>query len=182
MNRPLRCDDGVNKRVYVIAVQFAVGIHVRQAGIATVVLVLVVGSIDERRRAPKAGHDFLSVLLQAADESGTMSDRQLRDEAMTFYVGGYETTGTVLSWTLWQLASHPRILSQVQAELGQPDAPLLRACVQEGLRLYPAAPLIPRRAVADDTVGGVPIAAGEIVAVSPWLIRPRAFAGLAYTF
>lgn len=145
----------------------------------------VMALISERRRSSRRSHDLLSMLIEATDESGMMSDEQLRDEAITLYVAGYETTGTAFAWIVWLLASHPHTCAELQAELdGNPrEAPLLRACVQEGLRLYPPAPLMQRRAAVDGALGGFAVRADSLVMVSPWLIhrdpelwpRPLAF-------
>jgi cytochrome P450 len=145
----------------------------------------VLALIAERRQRPGTGNDVLGTLIRATDDSGVMSDQQLRDEAVTIYVAGYETTGTALAWTLWLLASHPRILADLQDELDAEteDKPLLHACIREGLRMFPPGPLLPRRTVADDVLGGFPVPAGTTVVVSPWLIhhdpnlwpRPHAF-------
>jgi cytochrome P450 len=133
----------------------------------------VTALIAERRRHPDEGDDVLRLLVGATDELGAMSDEQLLDEAITFYIAGYETTGTALAWTLWLLASHPRIRDELQAELdsGSDEAPLLRACMQEGLRLYPPAMFVVRHTVADDEIGGYYVSAGTTVLVSPWLIH-----------
>lgn len=129
--------------------------------------------IAERRRRGDIGDDLLGVLVGATDELGSMSDQQLLDEAITFYVAGYETTGTALAWTLWLLARHPRLRDELLAELdrGSDDVPLLRACIQEGLRLYPPAMFILRHAIADDEIAGYHVPAGTTVIVSPWLIH-----------
>lgn len=129
--------------------------------------------IVERRRHPGRYDDFLGVMVEATDEIGSMSNQQLVDEAMTFYVAGYETTAHTLAWALWLVASHPRIRDELQAELdgGSDDGPLLRACIQEGLRLYPAAPFVVRYPVADDEIDGLRVSAGMPVVVSPWLIQ-----------
>lgn len=133
----------------------------------------VTALIAERRRHPGEGNDLLRLLLGATDELGAMSDAHLIDEAITFYIAGYETTGTALAWTLWLLASHPRIRDQVHAELdgGSDEAPLLQACLQEGLRLYPPAMFVVRNTVVDDELAGHHVSAGTTVIVSPWLIH-----------
>jgi len=128
--------------------------------------------ITERRRHPGRCGDFLGVLVDATDELGSMSDEQLLDEAMTFYIAGYETTGTSLAWALWLLASQPRVRDELHAEIDSgADGILLRACIQEALRLCPAAVFVVRHAVADDEIGGHPVSAGAPVLVSPYLIQ-----------
>lgn len=139
--------------------------------------------IAERRRRPGPSHDLLGMLLEATDEHGVMSDEQLRAEVMNFYLAGFETTGSALAWTVWLLATHPRVRAELQAELdagedrdeeqneGSGRVSLLRACIQEGLRLFPPAPFLPRRAVADHVLGGHLVRARTHVMVSPWLIH-----------
>jgi cytochrome P450 len=131
--------------------------------------------ITERRLHPARGDDLLGVLVDATDELGSMSNQQLVDEAMTFYVAGYETTGATLAWILWLLASHPPVRDELQAELdrGSDDVPLLGACIQESLRLYPVAPFIIRYTLADDEIGGLRVSAGTPIVVSPWLIQRK---------
>ena len=129
--------------------------------------------IAEGRGRSEPSHDLLGTLIRATDESGVMSDQQLRDEAVLIYLGGYETTGVALAWILWLLARHPKVRSDLLDELEASDGakPLLHACIQEGLRMYPSAPVIPRRAVTDEVLGGFPVRAGTTVLVSPWLIH-----------
>ena len=126
---------------------------------------------DKRRRG--AGDDLLGSLIHATDEDGAMSDEQLRAEAIFLYTAGYETTGASLAWTLLLLARHPALLAELQAELdtSTDDRTLLRACIQEGLRLYPPGAIIPRRAVADDVLGGHAVKADTLIFVCPWLIH-----------
>ncbi len=126
---------------------------------------------DKRERGP--GEDLLSMLVNATDEAGAMSDEQLRDEAIFIYTAGFETTGASLAWTTLLLAQHPELLAALREELDGDgdDKPLLRACIQEGLRLYPPGVMVPRRAVADDVLGGFRVKAGTLVLVYSWLIH-----------
>ncbi|MEM9458176.1 MAG: cytochrome P450 [Myxococcota bacterium] len=136
---------------------------------------IVLSIIAERRATAGTGHDLLSLLLAAVDDEGGMSDQQLRDEVVLAYTAGYETTAWALAWGLMVLGDEPGLVAELQAELDrQPDLraiPLLDACVREALRLYPSAPLIPRRALVDEQLGGHRIAAGTQLMVSPWLIH-----------
>jgi cytochrome P450 len=140
--------------------------------------------IDERRRQGAAGGDLLSMLLQAQDEDGTrMSERQLRDEVITLFLAGHETTALTLSWTWYLLARHPEARRALEAELdtvlagrtpAAADLPRLRyaeAVVSESLRLYPPAYLLGREAVEAVPVGGYTLAAGTTVYVSPWVLH-----------
>jgi cytochrome P450 len=125
----------------------------------------------ERRRREGAGnrHDLLSLLLHARDEAGDgtgMSDAQLRDEVMTLFLAGQETTALALSWTWYLLCEHPAVeeslVAELRKELGDrplsvEDVPRLRyteAVVNESLRLHPPAYVLGREAIRGTTVGG----------------------------
>ena len=74
--------------------------------------------IRERREAGRDEGDLLSMLLQATDESGHgMTDTQARDEAMTLFIAGHETTETALAWTYYLLATHPEVEAKLLAEV-----------------------------------------------------------------
>jgi cytochrome P450 len=139
-------------------------------------------SIDERRAPGGKRGDLLSLLVAARDEQGSgMSDRQLRDEALTLFVAGHETIANALTWTWHLLSRHPdveaRFHDEVDAVLSGPapraeDVARLRyteMVLAESMRLYPPAWLIGRRALVDCEVGGFLVAAGAIVLVSPWV-------------
>ena len=136
---------------------------------------LVYEVIAERRRNPRESNDLLSLLLSATDEQGTMSDEELRDEVITTYLAGYETTAWTLAWGLWLLADHPQVVRELQAEVDSTEdpmkCPLLGATINEVMRLYPSAPLLPRRALVDEQLGGYPIPAGTTVVFSPWVVH-----------
>jgi cytochrome P450 len=146
---------------------------------------LVYEMIHERRASGEDRGDLLSMLLLAADdETGAgMSDVQLRDEVMTLFLAGHETTADALAWGWLLLSQDPAIESRLHEELAAvlggrtatagdvPRLPYTRAVVAESLRLYPPAWIIGRRAVAPTVVGGYAIAAGSIVLVSPWVVH-----------
>ncbi len=129
---------------------------------------IIYGLIDAR-----AGHvgqfgDLLDMLLEArdADTGEPMSRQQVRDEVVTVFSAGHETTAHSLAWTWYLLAQHPEILATVQAELdtvlaGRPPTtadlnllPYTTQTFQEAMRLYPAAPVIPRRIEGQAELGG----------------------------
>ncbi len=104
------------------------------------------------------------------------------DNAITFYVAGHETTANAIAWTLFILSRLAGLQDECAAEAkqalaGGPDSdlperlPLLRAVLEETLRLYPPAPRFDREAVEPDRLGDHDIAAGDIVSVWPWLIH-----------
>jgi len=141
--------------------------------------------IDERRASGASGGDFLSLLLQAKDEEDGrgISDRQIRDEVMTMFLAGHETTAVSLTWTWLLLGQHPEIQERVSAEArsvlsgGQPfttDVSKLVLCeqvIRESMRLYPPAYVIGRRPLEDITIGGHFIPAGTNVLMSQWIVQ-----------
>ncbi len=144
--------------------------------------------IDERRAAATRGtppNDLLSQLLMAHDEGeGRMSDRQVRDEILTLFVAGHETTASGLAWTLALLGQHPEILRAVVAEVdalpGDPtvaDLPRLGLTLRvfkEALRLYPPVFLFGRAANEAVTLGKWTLKQDTAVILSPWTIHRRA--------
>jgi cytochrome P450 len=150
--------------------------------------------IDERRAAGLSRDDFLTRLLRARDEDdgGTMSDRQVRDEAVTLFVAGHETTATALTWAFYLLSRHPQVWAKLLAEanaLGPSpdyrDPSRLAYAVRvfkETMRLYPPVYILGRRALEDTTIacsvgGGArdcEVPRGTIVFVSPYAVQRRA--------
>ncbi|MFZ0414683.1 MAG: cytochrome P450 [Candidatus Acidiferrales bacterium] len=143
---------------------------------------LVYGIIDERRARGAGGNDLLSRLISAMDEDGTqMTPRQLRDETMTLFLAGHETTALTLSWTWYLLAQNPAAETRLHEELvrvlaGRPpqpedceSLPYLAALIHEALRLYPPAYLIARLATEPFEVGGYSFPAGATVLMSQWV-------------
>ena len=142
-----------------------------------------------RERGPDGGDcgnrdDFFGGLMRAlhVDMPTDEANERAVDNAITFYAAGHETTATALSWAIYLLAAQPRLQDQVrdeaQAALATGDMadladrmPLLRAVVDETLRLYPSALQIIREAIADDDVCGVPVRAGELTFVYPWIVH-----------
>ncbi|HLN26451.1 MAG TPA: cytochrome P450 [Gemmataceae bacterium] len=147
--------------------------------------------IAERRATKVEKGDLLSLLLHARDEGDhtQMTDHQLRDEVMTLFLAGHETTALALSWTWALLAQNPQVqekmLDEVQKVLdGRPataaDVPRLHYTehvVTESLRLYPPAFIIGREAIADCEVGGYSIRPGMTLLMSQWVVHhdPRFF-------
>lgn len=104
------------------------------------------------------------------------------DNAITFYLAGHETTANAIGWTLFILSSLPELQEQAAAEAAQavsggidvklPERlPLLRAIVEETMRLYPPAPRFDREATGADQLGEIAIQPGDIVSIWPWLIH-----------
>ena len=140
--------------------------------------------IKKKRAQKERGHDLLSRMLEAQDdEGGTMTDLQLRDEAVTMFVAGHETTANALAFALMLLGDHPDIDARAHAEIetalkGKTATaedvhalPLLEAIVKETMRLYPPAHIIGREATRDVTLGKWAIPKGASVLMSPWALH-----------
>ncbi|MDX1548500.1 MAG: cytochrome P450 [Rhodothermales bacterium] len=140
---------------------------------------LVLGLIDDRRRDGADHGDLLSMLLAAQDEDTGrgMTDRQVRDEVMTLFLAGHETTAQALAWTGYLLARHPDVQARLHAEVdaalgGRPasfdDLARLgyaRQVLAEAMRLYPPAYAIGRESREPVEVGGTPLPAGTTVLI-----------------
>ncbi len=146
--------------------------------------------IAERRASGEDRGDLLSMLLLAQDEEGTggMTDQQLRDEAMTIFLAGHETTANALTWTWYLLSQHPEVEARLHAEidaLGErlptiDDLPKLsytEKVLAESMRLYPPAWLVGYRAIRDYPVDRYVVPAGGIVLMSQYVMHhdPRYF-------
>ena len=141
--------------------------------------------IRARRGSAESGDDLLSLLLAAVDEeSGArMSDQQLRDEMMTLFLAGHETTAAALTWIWYLLARHPEVETKLIEELdrvlaGRPPAladlpqlPCTEMVIRETMRLYPPAPIIARESIEEVTVGGYRVAKRSLITISPWAIH-----------
>jgi cytochrome P450 len=141
--------------------------------------------VAERRAADDDRGDFLSMLLMAQDtegDGGGMSDRQLRDEAMTILLAGHETTANALSWAWYLLSRHPEVERRLHVEvdalgdddLGADDVarlPYARAVIAETMRLYPPAWIVGRRALGEYRVRDYLLAPRTIVLTSQWIVH-----------
>lgn len=143
---------------------------------------LIYGLIAERRRTATTHDDLLDLLLQARDvETGEgLTDQELRDEALTIFAAGHETTANALAWTWYLLATHPEVKTRFHEEVDRvlqgrtPTAddlaqlPYTRAVFDESLRLYPPAPAVQRKASTNTTVGGISMPAGTLVLIGTY--------------
>ncbi|MBO0931228.1 cytochrome P450 [Fibrella aquatilis] len=150
---------------------------------------LIYGFIANRKRTGTRHDDLLDMLLYAEDEDTgqRMPDAQLRDECVTLFTAGHETTAVSMAWTMYLLASHPAILKRLQTEVatvlgtGASESlppveafrtlPYTMQVVQESMRLYPPAWAMSRMALADDHIGPFRIPKGDTVVVSPYLLH-----------
>jgi len=125
------------------------------------------------------------MLLAARDEEdgGSMTDEQVRDEALTLFLAGHETTANALTWTWMLLSQNPEAEAKLHAELQSvvpdgvpkmddiPHLPFTEAVIAESMRLYPPAWAIGRKAIADHVLGGYDIPAGNVVLMSPFVMH-----------
>lgn len=144
---------------------------------------LVQGLVCAARAAAEPRGDLLTRLIHGreAQTHEGLTDRQLRDEVMTMFFAGSETTAAALTWTFYLLAAHPEAQARLRAELDArvgsraPKAAdvehldYARMVLEEAMRLYPPAWSISRRAAEDDSIGGHRIPAGGVALVSPWI-------------
>ena len=136
--------------------------------------------IEEHRASGMDRGDLLSMLLLAHDEDdgGRMTDVQVRDEALTIFLAGHETTANALAWTWYLLSQNPDAEAKFHAELDGvlagrtptlddlPHLPWTRRVLAESLRLYSPAWVVGRRALSDYETGGHLLKRGDIVLMS----------------
>jgi cytochrome P450 len=144
--------------------------------------------LTERGRAPEAEpKDLLARLLAArdAETGGGMTPKEVRDQVVTIFMAGHETTSQALSWTWYLLSQHPAVEERLHNELaavlgGRPpryedivNLPYARMVIEESMRLYPPAHTFGREPIADDEILGHRIPAGADVLVLPWLLHRK---------
>jgi cytochrome P450 len=138
---------------------------------------IIYGLITRRRTDGADRGDALSMLLasQAAQTHHRPDDEQIRDEIMTLFIAGHETTANLLTWTLYLLAQHPAIDERTAAAALAGDRDHFARLIKEVLRLYPPAWIIGREAIRDVTlVDGSFIPRGTTVFAAPLLLHRRA--------
>jgi len=155
------------------------------------------GIINDRRKSGRDEGDLLSMLLTAQDEDdgGAMTDEQVRDEALTLFLAGHETTANALTWTWYLLSQNPEAEAKLHTELDavlsvppavaggeisalriptMDDLPNLRyteAVLAESMRLYPPAWAIGRNVAVEHEFGGYPVAPGSLILSSPYVLH-----------
>ncbi|HST53270.1 MAG TPA: cytochrome P450 [Pyrinomonadaceae bacterium] len=140
--------------------------------------------IAERRASGEDTGDLLSMLLRAQDDDGSgMTDRQLRDELMTLFLAGHETTALTLTWAWVLLAQNPEAEQKLHEELDEVlggraptvgDLAALRYCewvIKESMRLYPPAYAVGREAVRDCEIGGYKVPSGMQIFAFQWVVH-----------
>jgi cytochrome P450 len=145
---------------------------------------LIYGIISDRKKDTRPRNDLLSLLMSAMHEDGSqMTERQVRDESMTLFVAGHETTALSLAWTWYLLGENPAAEARLHDELrvvlaGRPaevsdleKLPFLNAVVHESLRLYPPAYMMARMNVEAVTLGGYEIPPRTTLLASQWVMH-----------
>lgn len=142
--------------------------------------------INDYRHGHSDRRHLLSVMMDARDTDGDgsgMSDQQIRDEALTLFLAGHETTANALSWTWYLLSQHPRVEHQFHQELDSvlqgrlpsaEDLPLLpytRLILTESMRLYPPAWIVGRMALHDYPIQNYVIHKGEVVVACQYIVH-----------
>jgi hypothetical protein len=145
--------------------------------------------IEARRKEGVSKDDLLSILLDAKEEETGegMDNKQLRDEVMTIFIAGNETSSNALSWMFYLLSQNPEAEQKMMAEINEKlDAGTeltfenlmqfnyVRMVIEESMRLYPPAWSVGRRNIEDDEIGGYHIEKGTNVLVPLFLFHRSA--------
>ena len=145
-----------------------------------------IARLMEARRADPGKTDLLGRLVAALDEEtgAKLSPAEVRDEVLTIFVAGHETTASAMTFIWYILSQQPEWEARLHEELDQvlggrapteadlPNLPLTRRIIEEGMRLYPPAPGLSARVAKEaDTIAGVPIPKGGTVVVSSWVLH-----------
>lgn len=154
---------------------------------ARVVRRLMADLLNDRRQRLGRGEvfvDFAQALMDARDPDGrSLTTTELVDELAVFFLAGHETTASSLAWTMFMLSQQPDTLQQLRREIDQElgsrafgfqdvrSLALVRNVFREGLRLYPPAAFLTRRAMRSGTLDGRIIPAGSFIVISPWLVH-----------
>jgi cytochrome P450 len=131
--------------------------------------------------------DLLARLIVARDEEtgGGMTASEVRDQVVTIFMAGHETTAVALTWTWYLLSQHPAVEAKLHQELasvlgGRPPGhhdlsrlPYTRMVIEESMRLYPPAHTLSRQALGDDEVLGRRIPVGSMIVIAPWLLHRK---------
>jgi len=139
--------------------------------------------IEQRRKEDRDRGDFLGILLNAREEGTGMTDQQVRDEAITLFLAGHETTANAMTWTWYLLTQHPEVQEKLHEEavsvLGDreataddfPNLEYTRRVFAESMRLYPPAHSFGRQNLEDYPVGDHVIPEGSTIIISPYVVH-----------
>jgi len=146
---------------------------------------LVDDFMAERRTKGETGrHDLLTLLMETRDEDGQpMPDDFVRDNILTLFFAGHETTANTLTWVFYYLAKHPEIEAELQREVDTvlggrlptladlPNLPYTLMVIKETMRIQPTVSAFPRTIVDDLELGGYQLKGGAVVFVSPYILH-----------
>ena len=124
--------------------------------------------IDERREQGASGNDVIAQLLafRHPETGAPLSRQQMRDEVMTLFFAGHETTASALAWTWWLISEHPEVEARVHDEVDRvlaervsnwddlPQLQYTKQVLQESMRVRPAVPVYARVSVDEDEIAG----------------------------
>lgn len=144
--------------------------------------------IAERRTDGTAHDDLVQMLLEARfEETGEgLTDTELMDEVVTFYVAGHETSSHALAWFVYEIGQRPELREALREEAERvcggrdvcvddlPNLPLLTSALKETLRLHPPAWIIDREPLEDDEVAGYRLPAGRMLGICIYSLHRRA--------
>ncbi|MEP6849370.1 MAG: cytochrome P450 [Acidobacteriota bacterium] len=144
---------------------------------------VIYGIIDERRSSGEDTGDLLSMLLAARDEEtgDAMTDEQIRDEALTLFLAGHETTANAMTWTWYLLSQNPEMEARLHAELDSvigsrvpamddlPNLKFTEAVIAESMRLFPPAWAIGRLSTQEHILGDYHLPKSSLVLISPYI-------------
>ncbi len=146
----------------------------------------IMGIIQERRKSEHDRQDLLSILMKLHDEEGDktgMTDRQIRDEVMTLFIAGHETTSNLLTWTFYLLSQNPEIEEKFYQELEQvlgkrlptpediPNLPYTKKVLTESMRIYPPAWIVGRRNIEEYEIKGFKVKPMTVFLVSQYIMH-----------
>jgi len=144
---------------------------------------VVLEVIAEKKNAGATGTDLLSRMILAAETDGGMTDAELRDQTMTLFLAGHETTALALTFALRLLSLHPRVAERARSEVARvvgrrsptladiPELSYTRAVLDESLRLFPPAWALARVALTDRVLGDIECKRGTEVIAVPWVMH-----------
>lgn len=145
---------------------------------------LVYSMLEKKKNSGAEGSDLFSMLLREQSiANDTMTDKELRDEVMTLFITGHETTATALTWVWYLLDRHPEVLTKLHNEIQQmlgsklpvaedlPELKYTNMVIDETLRLYPSTWLFARQPLTDFSIGGYTVPKSAMVFLSPYVMH-----------
>jgi len=155
----------------------------REAAATQELFALIEAIIADHRQHTEDTGDLLSMLMAARDEEGNpMSEQQLRDEIITLFIAGHETTANALAWAFYLVAKHPAVAQRLMDELAPLNGKALAVrdlaalsysewVIKEAMRLYPPAGGVTRQPIHDIELAGYAIAKGSTIAISTYVMH-----------